>query len=75
MSLADQVIVILAGTNGMADQVPVDRMATWQVDLLRFMESSHPEIGREIGEKKIITDENRGRLMEALQTFRDTWRV
>jgi F-type H+-transporting ATPase subunit alpha len=75
MSLADQVIVIFAGTNGMADQVPVDRMATWQADLLRFMESSHPEIGREIGEKKIITDENRGRLMEALQTLRDTWRV
>jgi F-type H+-transporting ATPase subunit alpha len=75
MSLVDQVIVIFAGTNGMADQVPVDRMATWQADLLRFMESSHPEIGREIGEKKIITDENRGRLMEALQTLRDTWRV
>jgi len=75
MSLADQVIVIFAGTNGFADQVPVDRMLTWQADLLRFMESSHPEIGQEIDEKKIITDENWGGLKQALQIFRETWRA
>jgi len=75
MSLADQVIVIFAGTNGFADQVPVDRMLTWQADLLRFMESSHPEIGQEIDEKKIITDENRGGMKQALQIFRETWRA
>lgn len=74
MPLADQVLVIFAGTQGFADQVPVDRMPAWQADLLRFMESSYPEIGRELAEKKIITDENRSRLMQALQTFRDTWR-
>ncbi|HEY5984019.1 MAG TPA: F0F1 ATP synthase subunit alpha [Anaerolineales bacterium] len=73
MSLADQVIVIFAATNGFADQVPVDRMVAWQADLLRFMESSYPEIGREIGEKKIISDEIRDRLKQALQTFRDAW--
>jgi F-type H+-transporting ATPase subunit alpha len=73
MSLADQVLVIFAGTNGFADQVPVERMAAWQTDLLRFLESSFPEIGHEISEKKLITDDNRDRLKQALQTFRDTW--
>ena len=75
MSLSDQVILIFAGTNGFADHVPVNRMAAWQTDMLRFMESSYPEIGREIGEKKIITDESRDRLKQALQTFRDAWRA
>jgi F-type H+-transporting ATPase subunit alpha len=75
MSLSDQVIVIFAGTNGFADQVAVDRMVTWQADLLRYMESSYPEIGREIGEKKLISDDIRDRLKLALQTFRDAWRV
>jgi F-type H+-transporting ATPase subunit alpha len=75
MSLSDQVIVIFAGTNGFADQVAVDRMVTWQADLLRYMESSYPEIGREIGEKKLISDDIRDRLRLALQTFRDAWRV
>ncbi len=75
MSLTDEVIAIFAGTNGFADLVPVDKMAAWQSDLLRFMESSHPEIGKEIAEKKIITDANRERLMTALGAFRNTWKA
>ncbi len=75
MSLTAEVIAIFAGTNGFADLVPVDQMATWQSDLLRYMETSHPEIGKEIAEKKIITDANRERLMTALETFKNTWKA
>jgi F-type H+-transporting ATPase subunit alpha len=75
MSLESQVIVIFAGTNGYADLVSLERMAKWQVDLLKFIESSYPEIGRDINEKKRITDENRERLIIALDTFKDTWQV
>jgi F-type H+-transporting ATPase subunit alpha len=73
MSLSDQVIAIFAGTNGFADQVPVDKMAAWQTDLLRNMESSYPEIGREIAEKKMISDDLRTRLMQSLQTLSGAW--
>ena len=62
MSLPDQVIAIFAGTNGFADLVPVDKMGQWQTEMLKYVESSHPEIGKEIIEKKVITDENRKRL-------------
>ncbi|HTP02210.1 MAG TPA: F0F1 ATP synthase subunit alpha [Anaerolineales bacterium] len=75
ISLTDEVLVIFAGTNGFADQVPVEKMATWQVDLLKYMESSFPEVGKEIAEKKTITEANRERLMQALGTFRNTWRA
>ncbi len=73
MSLADQVIVIFAGTNGFADQIPVDKMAGWQIELLRYMAASYPDVVREIAEKKTIADATRGPLMQALQTFRETW--
>ncbi len=73
MSLADQVLVIFAGTNGFADQVPVEKMAAWQADLLRYMASSFPDVVKELADKKIITDSTRAQLMQALQTFRDTW--
>ncbi len=73
MSLPDQVIAIFAGTNGYADAVPVEKMARWQADLLKFMESSYPEIGKEIDEKKMITDTNRINLTKALDAFRNTW--
>jgi len=73
MSLSDQVIVIFAGTNGFADHVAVEKTGVWQTELLRFMESAYPEIGKELEQKKIITDDNRARLMQALQVFGDTW--
>jgi F-type H+-transporting ATPase subunit alpha len=75
MSLTDQVIVLFAGTNGFADLVPVEQMAAWQTELLRFMELSHPEIGKELSEKKAITDANRERLRKALDAFRNTWKA
>ena len=75
MSLPDQVIAIFAGTNGFADLVPVDKMGQWQTDMLKYAESSNPEIGREIAEKNLITDENRARLLKMLDTFRNTWKA
>jgi F-type H+-transporting ATPase subunit alpha len=75
MSLQDQVIVLFAGTNGYADQVPVGSMGQWQSDLLKFMEASHPEIGRDIAEKKMITDGTRAAMSKALDAFRHTWQA
>lgn len=75
MSLSDQVIAIFAATNGYADLVSVDKMAKWQGDLLKFMESSYPEIGKAITEKKTITDDIRANLQKALDVFRNTWQA
>jgi F-type H+/Na+-transporting ATPase subunit alpha len=75
MSLSDQVIVLFAGTNGYADQVPLANMAQWQTDLLRFIESSHPEVGRDIVEKKMIIDSNRQNMVKALDAFAQSWQV
>lgn len=73
--LENQVMVIFAGTNGFADAVPLDKMAQWQTDLIRYMETSYPEIGRDIVAKKTITDDNRAALMKALDGFRTGWQA
>jgi F-type H+-transporting ATPase subunit alpha len=75
MSLADQVIILFAGTNGYADLVSIPNMAQWQADLLRFMESSFPEVGRDISDKKMITDSNRQNLVKALEAFTQSWQA
>ena len=75
MSLADQVIILFAGTNGFGDQVPIASMAQWQADLLRYMESSYPEVGRDIVEKKMITDSNRQSMVKALDAFVKSWQA
>jgi len=73
MELEEQVIVILAGTSGYADHVPVDKMRQWETELLRFMSSSHPEIAKEIVEKKTLSDELRSKMAKAFETFASTW--
>ena len=73
MSLAEQVILMFAGTNGYADKIPLGKMSEWKADLLKFMESSYPEIGNEITEKKVITDSNRENMTKALDAFLRGW--
>jgi F-type H+-transporting ATPase subunit alpha len=73
MRLEHQVIVIFAGTRGYADQVPLDHMRRWETDLIRFMDTSYPEIGKEVAEQKRITEANEARLRDAITAFNSAW--
>lgn len=73
MSLENQVMALFAGVNGFVDHVPVDRVKAWENAFLRYMESSHPDIGKDIQEKKMITPETEARLREAIQGFNAGW--
>ena len=75
VELQNQVIIIFAGTNGFASGVAIDKMAQWQVDLARYMETSYPEIGKDILEKTRITDETKEKLIKALESFRAGWQA
>jgi F-type H+/Na+-transporting ATPase subunit alpha len=73
--LENQVMVLFAGINGFADGVALDKMAQWQADLIRFMATSYPEVGKDIVAKKAITDDNRAALTKALEAFRTGWQA
>ncbi len=74
-SLSEEVLVLFAGTNGYADQVPVDQISRWEQDMLRFMQTSHPEIGEDIEQHKEIRPETIENLRQALRTFNQSWRA
>ena len=74
VSLEHQVIILFAGTNGFADAVPVDKMAQWQTDLIAFFDGSFPEIGREVAARKMINDETKEMFIQAMNTFKRSWR-
>jgi F-type H+/Na+-transporting ATPase subunit alpha len=74
MSLAHQVIIFYAGTRGYADQVPVEKMHQWEQFLTRFMETTYPEIGRDITERNQISADNEASLKQALENFTKTWK-
>lgn len=75
VSLEHQVMVIFAGTQGYADAVPVEKMRQWEADLIKFLDQSYPELGKDILEKKQITPETEARLREALASFKATWQA
>jgi F-type H+-transporting ATPase subunit alpha len=73
MPLENQVMVIFAGTNGYSDNVPVEGMRKWESDVLRYLASSNPELGKDIAANKRITEETEKKLREALAYFQSTW--
>jgi F-type H+-transporting ATPase subunit alpha len=75
VSLAHQVIAIFAGTSGYADEIPVEKMRQWEVDLVKFIDQSHPDIGKDIVEKRLIGPDTEKKLRDALSTFKATWQV
>ena len=73
VSLENQVIVLYAGIKGFCDKVSLERMDEWEASLLRYMETSHSEIGKDIANRKVITDETEAKLRQALDSFTSTW--
>ncbi len=71
--LEHQVAVIFAATNGFADQVPVERISEWEAALTRYLDTAHPEIGREIVEKKRLSDELQEAMRKAIAEFNAAW--
>ena len=74
MSLENQVIILYAGTNGYLDEVPVNKVREWEAQLLRFIEMNHPEVGKDIAERRRLVTENEEKLIGALKSFNLTWK-
>ncbi len=73
VSLENQVVILFAGTNGYANEIPIDRTQAWKESLLRYIDTSHSELVKDIAEKKELTEESEAALHEAIKTFNSTW--
>jgi F-type H+-transporting ATPase subunit alpha len=73
LSLASQVAILFAGTNGYADKISIEKMQEWKVSLLRYLETSHSDLVKDITDKMRITEETEEALHEAIKTFNLTW--
>jgi F-type H+/Na+-transporting ATPase subunit alpha len=69
-SLAKEVEIIYALTNGFLDDVPIDKVGVWETEFHRFMETAHPEIGETIMRDKALSDETIAGLRSAIDEFK-----
>ncbi|KNZ68410.1 ATP synthase F1 subunit alpha [Thermincola ferriacetica] len=70
MPVEDQVMVLFTAVNGYLDDLEVDRIGKFEEDFLKFMHSSKPEIGKEIREKQVLSDELIEKLKAAVVEFK-----
>jgi F-type H+-transporting ATPase subunit alpha len=74
VSMEKLVMAIYAGTRAYTDNIPLNQMKAWETSYHRYMATAHPEIGKDIAEKKRITEETEVKLQEAIETFNATWK-
>jgi F-type H+-transporting ATPase subunit alpha len=68
-----QVLAIWAASNGYTDDVPVEDVRTFEAELVKFVENSHPGLLQDIREKKTLTDEIISDLRQVLKDFKYIW--
>ncbi len=69
MPVERQIVSIFAGTRGFLDEFPVERVHLFEMQMLEFAQKRHPDIFKEIKEKKIITPELEQKLQAMLKEF------
>ncbi|HEX6324235.1 MAG TPA: F0F1 ATP synthase subunit alpha [Vicinamibacterales bacterium] len=69
LAVEKQVAIIFAATNGYLDEVPVEQVRKYEDDLYAFLESRHPGVMSGIAEKKVLDDDAKKALEDALTEF------
>jgi len=70
--MEQEVMILYALVNGALDNVPVARIAAFESSFHRFMDGSHPEVGKAIGAQKDISKETEEALKKAIAEFKST---
>ncbi|MFZ2394791.1 MAG: F0F1 ATP synthase subunit alpha [Smithella sp.] len=69
MSLSQEIVVLFAGTKGFIDKYDVEKVRVYEEQLLSFVESKHPDIMKEIEDKKIISSDLEKKMKEVMTSF------
>ena len=69
MTLAQEIVVLFAGTRGFIDKYDVEKVRVYEEQLLSFVESKHPDIMKEIDEKQVISPELEKKMKEVMTAF------
>ena len=75
LSLQDQVALTYAGTSGLTDEVPVERMLAWKEEFLRSFRTQFSDTGEFIRENRNekAKDDIEAKLETAVKTFNEAW--
>jgi len=69
-----QILIIFAGTNGFVDELPLNALKKYEMELNSFIESKHPDIFADILKKRELDGDLRAKITKALGEFKGTFK-
>jgi F-type H+-transporting ATPase subunit alpha len=75
LPMEKQVIIIFAGTNGYLDPVPVPEVRRYEKELYSFLDLRHPEILKEVAQKKDIKGDLTEKIKAVLAEFAEVFQA
>lgn len=75
LAVEEQIILIHAGTSGLLDEVPVERIGAFKADFVRALRSQYADTAQVIKEARTEkpNDEYLGKIDSAVKNFLETW--
>ena len=70
LSNHEQVITLWTATHKLMLDVELKNIKAFQMDMLEYFDRNYPEIGKEIEEKKVLSEELGQRILEVAEEFK-----
>ena len=67
LPFSKQILMILAGTAGFLDDMPIDQVVDFEKELYKFVDTSNPALLRTVMEKKTLDDALKGDLVNVIK--------
>jgi F-type H+/Na+-transporting ATPase subunit alpha len=75
MAVEDQVLIIFAATNGFVDGYPTEVLARYEEEMVAYFKTTHAKLIDEIRDKKLLSDELKNSLKDAMKAFSQVFKV
>jgi F-type H+-transporting ATPase subunit alpha len=73
MPVADEIIVIFAGTQGYLDDQPLEAIKPFEEGLVRYVRAEKEDLRKEIVEKGALDDDLKAKISAAVEAFKKTF--
>ena len=73
LSLEAEVVILFAVNAGLTDDIPLERCAAFEEQLLRHVATTHPDVGENIRETKDLNDETEAKLTQIINDFKGSF--
>ncbi|TSA06922.1 MAG: F0F1 ATP synthase subunit alpha [Deltaproteobacteria bacterium] len=75
LPMEKEITILFAGARGYLDEHPIDALRAYEDGLYPFIESKHPDVFKELREKKTIDDSLEAKMRKALDEYRGAFKA